>query len=354
MSLSIYFKKSPKFSRFGLRSRLLNNHAAGGILFPSPASNPSSKLCNTSSRQSILPSTRIIRFRPKSSTTRSYASHAGSNTGGRRVSLLHALVFSGFLASSSYLLGLFAPPEAFTLFNPRPIPPPPPEHSEEAKRIIAKVEKELNELEVLKKCREAPDASEWYEARPYVSLPPERLLNHFTAGVIRGPTRIAVPPIVRSRKDETETWVFIHLGTGICGHEGIIHGGLLATLLDEGCARPAFLTFPSRVAVTANLNLNFRAPTRADQFVIMKTKLVELKGRKAVVDGWIEDLDGKVLVDARGIYVEPKLASQLYHAGIPAVYPSLRRNLERMAGAHENRGTVNEGAISVESEVKTR
>ncbi|GJJ13031.1 hypothetical protein Clacol_007280 [Clathrus columnatus] len=274
-----------------------------------------------------------------------------SGAGGRRIKLSQAL------SSSSYLLGLFAPPEMFTLFHPRPTPPPPPENSEEANRITARIEKELNELEVLRKCREAPDASEWYEARPYVSIPPERLANHFTGGVIRGPTKIAVPPLVRSRKDETETWVFLHLGTGICGHEGIIHGGLLATLLDEGCARPAFLSFPSRVAVTANLNLNFRAPTKADQFVIMKTKLVELKGRKAVVDGRIEDLDGKVLVEARGIFVEPKLAAQLYHTGIPAVYPSLRRNLEQMAGAHANPnagqpGNANDAQVGVETEVK--
>ena len=42
---------------------------------------------------------------------------------------------------------------------------------------------------------------------------------------------------MRSRKDEKEAVVLIHVGRGLCGHDGIIHGGLLATLLDETLAR---------------------------------------------------------------------------------------------------------------------
>jgi acyl-coenzyme A thioesterase PaaI-like protein len=39
------------------------------------------------------------------------------------------------------------------------------------------------------------------------------------------------------KKDESEACVFVHLGRGLCGHDGIVHGGLLATLLDEALAR---------------------------------------------------------------------------------------------------------------------
>lgn len=35
------------------------------------------------------------------------------------------------------------------------------------------------------------------------------------------------------------------------------------------------------------------------QFIVIKTRLVELKGRKVTVTGTIEDLDGNVLVEAR-------------------------------------------------------
>lgn len=62
-------------------------------------------------------------------------------------------------------------------------------------------------------------------------------MNNLTAGALRGPGKLALKPLVRARKDETEACVWIHLGRGLCGHDGIVHGGLLATLLDETLAR---------------------------------------------------------------------------------------------------------------------
>ena len=70
--------------------------------------------------------------------------------------------------------------------------------------------------------------------------------------------------------------------------------------------------------MTANLSINYRAPTRADQvaslylflgsrtqiysitlqFIVLRVHLLEAKGRKARVSATIEDLDGNVLLDA--------------------------------------------------------
>jgi len=62
-------------------------------------------------------------------------------------------------------------------------------------------------------------------------------VNSLTAGALRGPGKLAIAPLIRSRKDESEIIAFVHVGRGLCGHDGIIHGGLLATLLDETLAR---------------------------------------------------------------------------------------------------------------------
>jgi acyl-coenzyme A thioesterase PaaI-like protein len=62
-------------------------------------------------------------------------------------------------------------------------------------------------------------------------------VNSLTAGALRGPGKLATAPLIRSKKDESETIAFVHVGRGLCGHDGIIHGGLLATLLDETLAR---------------------------------------------------------------------------------------------------------------------
>ncbi|KAF8528419.1 HotDog domain-containing protein [Hysterangium stoloniferum] len=286
-------------------------------------------------------------------STAAESQRAGS---GRRIKLSYAIAATTVLCSASYLSGLLAPPELFQVLNPRPAPPPPPADSDEGRKVVEKVERELNNLPLLRKCREAPDADEWYETRPY-AMPPERLANHFTGGVLRSPGRIAVPPIVRAKKDETEAWVFIHLGRGVCGHDGIVHGGLLSTLLDEGCGRNAMLAFPSHIGVTANLNLDFKAPTKADQFVVMKTKLIEVNGRKAIIHGQIEDLNGKVLVTAKALFIEPKFASAVNMAGVSAVYPHLQRSVLHMAGPAtraEGGGQVIDAVPDTEEKNKTK
>ena len=62
-------------------------------------------------------------------------------------------------------------------------------------------------------------------------------MNNFTAGALRGPGKLAFAPVVRVRKDESESVSILHVGRGLCGHDGIVHGGLLATLFDEGFGR---------------------------------------------------------------------------------------------------------------------
>jgi len=99
------------------------------------------------------------------------------------------------------------------------------------------LEQKLQDLPQLRKIRESSDASEWYETRPYHKYPEEKRVNSLTAGALRGPGKLACIPLVRAKKDDTESMVFIHVGRALCGHDGIIHGGLLATLLDESLAR---------------------------------------------------------------------------------------------------------------------
>ena len=64
----------------------------------------------------------------------------------------------------------------------------------------------------------------------------------------------------------------------------------------------AIMNFSERIAVTASLNVSYRAPTKADQFVVIHTKLDELKGRKCFVSATIETLDGVRLVEATYVF----------------------------------------------------
>jgi hypothetical protein len=88
---------------------------------------------------------------------------------------------------------------------------------------------------------------------------------------------------------------------------------LLATLLDEGLARCCFPALPNKIGVTANLNIDYRAPAMANQYVALRAETIQVEGRKAWVEGRIETLpaDGTepvVLVEAKALFIEPKQA----------------------------------------------
>jgi len=61
----------------------------------------------------------------------------------------------------------------------------------------------------------------------------------------------------------------------------------------------ALMNIPSHIGVTANLNINYRSPCMADQFVVVRTQLDSKQGRKVKVSGYMETLDGERIADAR-------------------------------------------------------
>ena len=141
-------------------------------------------------------------------------------------------------------LGAIYPPPPISILFPRVAPGPPAEPGvPESRAYSEQLEEKLQTLPLLNELRSRADAREWYETRPYQNFPEERRVNNLTAGALRGPGKLALLPLIRAKKDESESVVFLHLGRGLCGHDGIIHGGLLATLLDETLARTVSICF---------------------------------------------------------------------------------------------------------------
>lgn len=87
------------------------------------------------------------------------------------------------------------------------------------------------------------------------------------------------------------SYTFFHLGSKLSGHSLIVHGGLLATLLDELTCILAFQNFPSKKGVTANLNINYFKPCMINSYVMVKCTLIKKSGRKCWVKGQIYKLD---------------------------------------------------------------
>lgn len=152
------------------------------------------------------------------------------------------------------------------------------------------------------------------ESRPHMKIPEAFRARSLTAGTLAGPNKIVVPPYFFNERGGKSIVSLMYLGSDICGHPGIVHGGMLATILDEGLARCCFPALPNKVGVTANLNIDYRAPARAESYAVLRAETVKVEGRKAWVEGRIETLptDGKepvVLVEAKALFIEPKQAA---------------------------------------------
>lgn len=160
----------------------------------------------------------------------------------------------------------------------------------------------------------APLVKKYTVSRPYAATPPGP--HSLSAYTLRGPGKFAVPPLVFTTQDKRESVLILHVGDGLCGHEGVVHGGLLATVLDEALGRTALLNLPTNIGVTATLSLKYKKPTFANQFLVIRTELTEQRGRKAWVRGKVEDLDGQTLVEAEALFVEPRMAQFLSSSSV--------------------------------------
>ncbi|KAJ3040864.1 hypothetical protein HDV00_010324 [Rhizophlyctis rosea] len=168
----------------------------------------------------------------------------------------------------------------------------------------ALLEAERDQHEIVKQLRQDKNL---LETDPYSYLDGGRLHRNFTAGLLRGKGKFALRPALFHNEEQTEITAVIHVGSRMCGHDGIVHGGVLSTLMDEMLARATIPSLPNGMGFTANLNINFRKPVSSDQFLVLRSRLNKVEGRKAFAEAWIESVDGKTkFVDATGLFVSPK------------------------------------------------
>lgn len=160
-------------------------------------------------------------------------------------------------------------------------------------------------------------------SRPHLKFPLAMRSQHLTSGTLIGPDKIIVPPLYFTTADGSTFVSLQYLGTALCGHPGMIHGGLLATLLDEGTGMCCFPALPNKVAVTASLKLDYKKPVMAGQVIVLKAETTKVEGRKAWVKGWLETLveESKgekplVLCEAEALFIEPKQIKNLAKAAM--------------------------------------
>ncbi|KAJ2777619.1 hypothetical protein H4R18_005057 [Coemansia javaensis] len=162
----------------------------------------------------------------------------------------------------------------------------------------------LLETSAARECLASPD--EWKRV-PYFWPPVKRGAKApFVPGAMLGPGGLRVEPVAFMHRDRKRFVVVAHTGERLCGHPGIVHGGVQATLFDEITARPAFRNLPRNIALTASLKINYRQPVPAGTPLVFRTELTAMDGRKATVVARLEDDRGTLLSDAEALYVSPK------------------------------------------------
>jgi acyl-coenzyme A thioesterase PaaI-like protein len=91
------------------------------------------------------------------------------------------------------------------------------------------------------------------------------------------------------------------IGPDFQGGGGFLHGGIIATVLDEVMSKVS--RFSDVRAVTAELTVEFLKPIRIDQEILVEGFLTRRDGRQLYHEGEIRDATGALLARGRGRFV---------------------------------------------------
>lgn len=95
------------------------------------------------------------------------------------------------------------------------------------------------------------------------------------------------------------------------GWEGVLHGGIIATILDEALAHAlgGSERGSGEAAVTAEMTVRFKKPVRIGETVIVEGRVLRVKGRIVDCEGVIRDESGQELASAAGKLIKVKPAA---------------------------------------------
>ena len=204
-------------------------------------------------------------------------------------------------ATIFFLIGLTAGQYVRLVLAPPAAPPP---GSKEDLLMVNFLQKEAEKLPIVQSLSTDPN---WISYEAYSSVPPSVRSQRLTTGPLGGARALGGFQRVFWNKESGEVVTVVWFGGAIAGWPGVTHGGVTATIMDENLGRCALRQFPSKTGVTANLELNYLKPVVTNSFYVVRA--VPEKGfteRKGWVTGRLETMDGRVCVEAKGLFVVPK------------------------------------------------
>jgi acyl-coenzyme A thioesterase PaaI-like protein len=84
------------------------------------------------------------------------------------------------------------------------------------------------------------------------------------------------------------------------GYGGVVHGGILATLMDEVMAHSLWQR--GIAAVTAKLSLRYREPVPVGERLLLYGRMTDERRKLAATEGWLTTANGVKLVEATATF----------------------------------------------------
>ena len=103
---------------------------------------------------------------------------------------------------------------------------------------------------------------------------------------------------VQYNKELDQVECEVRFPTHLQGWQGVVHGGLVSTVLDEIMIKAA--AEKKLKCVTGEINVKFKKPTLTDKTYLIRGKVVEIRKRLIFTEGFLSDSDGKIMAAAKG------------------------------------------------------
>ena len=107
---------------------------------------------------------------------------------------------------------------------------------------------------------------------------------------------------MRFYTDDTALYSWLSVPTHLCGWDGIVHGGVLSTMLDEIMGWSAIYSL-RRIVMTKTMTVDFFKPVYIDDELRVEGRIIEqISGREAILEGKIYKGDDILCAQTRGTF----------------------------------------------------
>ena len=92
------------------------------------------------------------------------------------------------------------------------------------------------------------------------------------------------------------------------GYDGVVHGGILFSLLDDVMANWLYLR--GEVCFTAKAEIRYRHPVSVGERLFLEGRLLERRGRRVIIEGkGFRSMDRQVVIEAKGTFMVQKIGA---------------------------------------------